>query len=95
MTGYSLERVTLDVWVGRLEAERDAGESSNAMLPLLPLLKEVGLEADVPLFSCENTVAALRETAIRCAPMSQPLWGRFVDSMQRQEYLPLPAAKPR
>ena len=89
--GYRLQRVSLDEWIARLEAERDSGESSNAMLPLLPLLKEVGLEADVPLFSCENTIAALLATRIRCMPMGQALWGRFVASMQRQEYLPLPS----
>ena len=91
--GYPLERVTLDEWILRLEKERDGGESSNAMLPLLPLLKEVGLEADVPLFSCENTIAALLETRIRCVPMSQALWGRFVGSMQRQDFLPAVARK--
>mmetsp|Transcript_29894 Transcript_29894/g.62686 ORF Transcript_29894/g.62686 Transcript_29894/m.62686 type:complete len:722 (+) Transcript_29894:1-2166(+) len=89
--GYRLECVELDVWVSQLESERDSGESSNAMLPLLPLLKEVGLEADVPLFSCENTLAALANTNVRCPPMDAALWARFIGAMQKQGFLHLPS----
>ena len=91
--GYTLVRVPLGEWVETLEAERDApsDDTPNAMLPLLPLLKEVGLEADVPLFRCDHTLEALEDTPIRCAPMEAELWGRYVEAMHRNGFLPAPA----
>ena len=59
-------------------------------LPLLPLLKEVGLDADVPLFMSDNTTQALDGTGLRCAPMGRELWSRYMASLQDVGYLPRP-----
>lgn len=93
--GYALQQVTLDSWIAQLEAVRDnhaggQGEAQNAMLPLLPLLKDVGLEADVPQFAFENTTAALDSSNVRCAPMDYALWARYLAALQRCSFLPPP-----
>ena len=51
------------------------------------LARQVGLEADVPLFACDNTLDALAGTGVRCAPMAAPLWGAYLAALQRCDFL--------
>src|SRR5262249_42630437 len=85
-SGYEATIVPHEVWVERIQATRNA-----ALYPLLPFLRARGADglsyleqqSNAVRLTCEETLAALGDTEIRCPALDGRLIGTYLRAIPR------------
>ncbi|MEU8698962.1 thioester reductase domain-containing protein [Streptomyces sp. NPDC048680] len=83
--GYRLEEADPEEWRTAVRADRD-----NALLPLLHAFEMMTSDTDAfyPALDTAETEAALAGTGIVCPPLTEELFGRYVEFFVQQGHFP-------
>lgn len=96
--GYDFSCVDYQAWTNML-AQRELSGAANAMLPLLPMLREKvyksrftrwELHESMPRYHCANTIAGLRSSKVKYTPMNRKLVATYLNYFSRLGLIPPP-----
>jgi amino acid adenylation domain-containing protein/thioester reductase-like protein len=100
--GYQIETIPYHAWVQRL-VDYTAQNPSSSIAPFVPLfverwsdaqisVLEMYCEERIPVFECDNTLAAVAGTGLVCPPVDDQLLRKYLDYFLRIGFIPPPGA---